>query len=302
MSRYYWQSFLRVPDGANVFFEVTGEGAPPAVLCDGLGCDGFIWRYLRPQLAQKRAVLHWHYRGHGQSTPPDDKRRVGMGFLCDDLAKVMDEAKMPEAILFGHSMGTQVALEFHRRYPERVRGLVLLCGAAGNLLDTWHDHTLLRKAFPYLSRLVERYPEQAKRITSRLMNTEVAAQFSIRTELNRALLKREDFAPYLEHLAVMEPLMFTRTLESVADHSALDHLPEIECPTLVVGGEIDRFTPVWLSHRMAELIPGAEYALIAGGSHTAPLERPDQVGELVEQFIAKRAEPFRQKKRAAQAH
>jgi len=69
-------------------------------------------------------------------------------------------------------------------------------------------------------------------------------------------MKRGDFAPYIEHLAKMHPLAFVRTLDSLKDHSALGHLPHVDVPTIVIGGEGDRFTPVWLSQRMAELIPG----------------------------------------------
>ena len=57
----------------------------------------------------------------------------------------------------------QVALEFHRRHRARVKGLVLLCGSYGTPLDTWHDHTLLRVAFPFLLKTVERAPELARR-------------------------------------------------------------------------------------------------------------------------------------------
>jgi pimeloyl-ACP methyl ester carboxylesterase len=39
----------------------------------------------------------------------------------------------------GHSMGVQLALEFHRRHPERVQALVLVCGSPGHLLDIFHD-------------------------------------------------------------------------------------------------------------------------------------------------------------------
>ena len=103
-----------------------------------------------------------------------------------------------------------------------------------------------------------------------------------------ALLKRRDFYPYMEHLARMHPLYFIRTLDSLKDHSAWDHLPWVDVPALVVGGEIDRFTPVWLSQRMAEHIPGCEYVFVPGGSHTAPLERPGLVGSVLERFLAER--------------
>lgn len=288
-STYFHQGLYETEDGAPLWFESRGEpGAVPAVLNDGLGCDGFIWRYLWEPLTAQRRVLHWNYRGHGRSGVPTDDSRIGMEYITDDLARLMDAQKLESAVLFGHSMGVQVCLEFHRRHRSRVKGLVLLCGSYGTPLDTWHDHTLLRVAFPHLLRLVEGSPKLAKSLMSRLLNTQLAVEFGIRTELNPALIKPNDFAPYMEHLAKMNPLYFVRTLDSLKDHSAWDHLPYVDVPTLVIGGEGDRFTPVWLSQRMAEFIPGSEYVYVPGGSHTAPLERPGLVNAAIDRFLRER--------------
>ncbi|MBS1151476.1 MAG: alpha/beta fold family hydrolase [Myxococcaceae bacterium] len=294
---YFRQDFLQTDPGADLWFQVQGDGEPSAVLCDGLGCDGFVWKYLLPVLRQNQRVLRWHYRGHGQSGVPADASRIGMEFSCSDLLRLMDHAGLERSVIFGHSMGVQVALEFHRRHASRVAGLVLLCGSYGNPLDTWHDHSLLRKAFPLIRAAVEKAPHLARRITSRL-KTSVALEFSLRTELNRDLLARDDFWPYLEHLSKMDPLMFVRTLDSLKDHSAWDHLPHVDVPVLVVGGEIDRFTPVWLSERMANHIPGCDYLFVPGGSHTAPLERSSLVNDRIQHFLQTRVGPARLSKSA----
>jgi pimeloyl-ACP methyl ester carboxylesterase len=287
-TRSFHQSIFTTDDGAPLWFEERGEGpALPAVLCDGLGCDGFIWRYLWEPLASTRRVLHWNYRGHGKSGVPTDDTRIGVEYICDDLLRLMESRGLERAVIFGHSMGVQMALEFHRRHPSRVAGLVLICGSYGTPLDTWHDHSLMRLAFPRMKAFVERFPDVAKLVTSKLLRTELAVEFGIRTELNPLLLNHNDFHPYMEHLAKMHPLYFVRTLDSLKDHSALDHLPQVHVPTLVVGGEIDRFTPVWLSQRMAEHLPNAKYFFVQGGSHTAPLERPGLVNAEIEQFLAK---------------
>jgi pimeloyl-ACP methyl ester carboxylesterase len=270
---------------------VRGDGAPAAVLLDGLGCDGFVWKYLWPILSDKRRVMHWHYRGHGDSGVPTDDHKIGVDYTIDDLAKLMDYLGLKSAVMFGHSMGTQVAIEFHRKYPERVEGLVLLCGSYGTPLDTWHDHTLLRVAFPRAQKLVERFPDFARSVTRNLLGTEFALNVAINGELNPDLIAPNDFWPYMKHLAKMDPVMFLRTLDSLKDHSVLDHLPKVDVPTLVVGGEIDKFTPVWLSKRMADLIPGAEYLFVPQGSHTAPLERPGMVNNAVERFLREKVRP-----------
>jgi pimeloyl-ACP methyl ester carboxylesterase len=107
-------------------------------------------------------------------------------------------------------------------------------------------------------------------------------------ELNRDLMDKNDLVPYFNHLAHMDPVVFVRTLDSMASHTAWDHLPHVDVPTLVIGGERDKFTPAWLSRKMAEHIPGAELMLLPRGSHTAPLEHRDLVELRVERFLRER--------------
>ncbi|NVJ25461.1 alpha/beta hydrolase [Myxococcus sp. AM011] len=285
---YFHQDYLHVPDGAELYYQVTGDGEPGVVLCDGLGCDGFAWKYLAPYLSRHHRVLRWHYRGHGRSGIPEDRERIGMMYTCDDLQRVMDAAGMERAVLFGHSMGVQVALEFHRRYASRVQGLVLLCGSYGNPLDTFHDSTVLKKMFPTLRRVVERFPEQSARLIHAALRTELAVQLAITLEMNRERIARNDLAPYFEHLARMDPVVFVRTLDSLSEHSAWDHLLHVDVPSLVVAGERDKFTPGWLSRKMASRIPDAELVLIPDGTHTAPLEAPGLIEVRVERFLRER--------------
>jgi pimeloyl-ACP methyl ester carboxylesterase len=275
-------------DGASLWYELKGRGPGlPVVLLDGLGCAGFIWRHLWEPLCATRQVLHSHYRGHGQSGVPTDDTRLGIEYCCDDLEAVMAHTGVQRAVVLGHSMGVQVALEFQKRYPSRVAGLVLICGSFGTPLDTWHDHTLLRALFPLMQGSVERWPGFARNVTQRLLTSELALQFGWRSELNPKLVPKAHFKPYMEHMAGMHPLYFVRTLQSLKDHSAWEHLPQVKVPSLVVGGEGDKFTPVWLSEKMAHALAQSEYLLVPGGTHTAPLERPGMVNAAVERLLVR---------------
>jgi pimeloyl-ACP methyl ester carboxylesterase len=205
-------------------------------------------------------------------------------------------------VLFGHSMGVQVVLEFHRRHPQRVAGLVLMCGSYGNPLDTFHDATYLKRAFPLIRRTVERFPQPAAKVVHAVASSRLAVKVALAFEVNGKLLSTEDMAPYFAHLACMDPVIFVRTLESLAAHSAEDHLGAVDVPTLVIGGEADTFTPGWLSRRMAEAIPTAELYLLPGGTHTTPLEHPRAVEQRVERFLREHGfapQPAKRRRRRA---
>ena len=69
------QGFALARDGTKLFVRSRTEGHAPsgavrAILCDGIACDGFIWKYLWDDLAPTAPLTHWHYRGHGRSAAP----------------------------------------------------------------------------------------------------------------------------------------------------------------------------------------------------------------------------------------
>ena len=67
------ESFALGADGTRLYVrERAGPGELTTILCDGICCDGYIWKYLWDDLAPLTRLCHWHYRGHGRSGPPRD--------------------------------------------------------------------------------------------------------------------------------------------------------------------------------------------------------------------------------------
>ena len=105
--------------------------------------------------------------------------------------------------------------------------------------------------------------------------------------VNAELLDSDDLLPYLRGLSCVQPRLFLAMLAEAGQHSAVDLLPAVRVPVLVVAGDRDGFTPPELSHAVADAIPDAELLMVENGSHTAPLERPDLVDEVVLDFLAR---------------
>jgi len=187
-------------------------------------------------------------------------------------------------------MGVQVVLETYRRHPERVSGLVLLCGAPENPLRTFRGSSGAELLLPRLRSAVERAPRLINQAARLLLPTKLAFSLAARLEINADLMQASDFMPYLRGLSRVEVPFFLSMLASASEHSAIDLLPRVAAPTLVVAGEEDGFTPPDLSQAMADAIPEAELLVVQAGSHTAPLERPDLVGRTVREFLARRVD------------
>ena len=284
-----WGYAVSQLDGSPLFYESWGErGAQtPVLLCDGIGCDGYVWRYLRADLAD-RFGLHPHYRGHGRTSAPRDPHRVTIEDLADDMACVLDDALVDRAIVIGHSMGVQVALETYRRHPARVAGLVLVCGASSHPLKTFRGSDALEDLLPTIQKWIHRVPNVINLVSRLLLPTRLSYEVASRLEIRRELIQPSDFMPYLEGMARIDSRLFIAMLSAAGAHSADDVLSTVNVPCLVVAGERDGFTPAQRSRDMAAAIPDAELLEIPNASHTAPIEQPQLVDTTIQNFIARR--------------
>ncbi len=272
-------------DGTPLHFTVQGEGPIDYLLADGIGCDGFIWRYLEPELARRGRVIHLHMRGHGKSGHPADPEAVEIAHFADDWRVVLDACNSERAIALGHSMGVQVSLELWRRHAERITALVLCCGSFENPVGTFHDANLAARLLPALQRGSQLGGRRLARLWRRLVSLPIAFHFARATEVDPDLARRDDMERYLEHLSKMNPALFFRMLRGASDHSAGGYLDEIDVPVLVLAGSRDRFTPARLSTEMADRIPGGRYVEVCEGTHTAPIEQPVRVNLAIRAFL-----------------
>lgn len=280
-------SFFLSEDETKIWHGTVGSG-PALVLCDGLACDGFIWPYIVDHFLEHFTVVRWHYRGHGMSDDPPSEESMSIEQLCADLNGVLDALDIDQAILAGHSMGVQVVFQYFDLHPDRVAGLVPICGSYKRPLDTLHNTDLLLRALPRLKQLVATSPAMAQSLWKTVVPSRFSHTFAMLTEVNNQLARGSDFLPYLEHVAEMNVELFLAMLEGVANHSAEDFLPDVDVPTLVVAGDRDEITPLFRSEEMHELIPNSELLVLEGGTHVAPIELPDDLNAALETFFVER--------------
>ena len=282
---------LSAIDGCPIFYEIA-EPVPASdmtfVMCDGLGCDGYVWKHMRRALAPSCRLIHWHYPGHGRSPMPRDPQRTTIAGLAQDLLAVLDDAGVAHAIPCGHSMGVQVVLEAYRAAPRRIDALILACGAPENPLRTFRGTGRFEALLPAVQRMAQRTPWIFNRLSRKLLPTRLAYEIATLIEPNEALIEPRDFMPYLESMARIDVRLFLDLLTSACQHSAADILNKIDVPTLIIAGDQDSFTPPALSTRMHAAIPDAELLMLEGGSHTALIERPEQVNDAVLSFLRRR--------------
>jgi len=281
------ESFALAEDGTKLYVRERGPVSAPvtAVLCDGLVCDGYIWKYLWDDLSEQFRLAHWNYRGHGRSALPKDPDRIDIASHASDLNRVREHTGDRPVVLFGHSMGCQVVLEAYHRRPMGVRAIVLICGSSGRVTESFHETDVLARVLPRVLRVAEARPALMRALWSRIP-VQAALKVALATgEVDRELLNPDDLVPYLEHVTHMDFLLFLRMLKAAGDHSADDFLGSVEVPTLVIAGEHDKFTPRRRAEDLARGLPNSRLVVVPGGTHVAPLERRELVGTQIRQFL-----------------
>jgi len=300
---YDVRGFAAASDGTRLFFGVagptgarqresagdverrSGSRALDVVLLDGIGCDGWAWNHIQPELSRNHRVVHTHYRGHGRSGLPVDPNACDVPTLAADVVAVMDAVPAQNVVLLGHSMGTQVALEVYRRVPERVRALVLICGSYGRITHTFHGNDMLHRWLPALIENVGKHRGIARALWSRLPPMLAFRIGSWIGEIDGSSLPPEDFKQYVEHLSDIDLDVYLTMLQLAGNHSAEDVLELVRVPTLVIAAEKDTFTPVDVVRALAERIPDAQYIELVGASHAAPIERAGAINEYLGAFL-----------------
>jgi pimeloyl-ACP methyl ester carboxylesterase len=283
-------SFVQARDGTRLAahtVERASNDRSAIVLTNGLSTTDNFWRALLPALARDRRVVHWSYRGHGES----ERARSGDYAIethADDLARVTEAAggarRAPVHVAF--SMGVTVLLELYRRRPELVGAMVLLAGGA--------DH-------PYASSAALRVPgvgaavRGALRVASPVVPR--LAPIARRVAASRALFPlaratgaigpsapREEVEHFFRTVGAMDLRAYWESLRSLMEAHASDVLPTVRVPTLIVAPEHDVMAPRGDVEAL-RTIPGAAWTLVPQTGHAMLLEAGDEVAATVSDFV-----------------
>lgn len=252
--------------------EVVRRGAgTPLLLVHGFPLDHSMWNTQIDRLSQRSQVIATDLRGFGGSQVVGGT--ATMEQMADDLAAMLDSLGVDEpVVLCGLSMGGYVGFQFWRKHRARLRALVLCDtraiadtpeGAAGRLKLA---ETVLREGNgPLAEAMIPKLfgpatIEREKEMVESQRRTILAAS-------------REGVAAALRGMA--------------ARPSAVDYLPQISLPTLVLVGSDDAISTPDEMRGIAAAIPAAEFVVIPHSGHMTPLENPAAFDAAIERFLAR---------------
>jgi pimeloyl-ACP methyl ester carboxylesterase len=275
---------VRAADGTRLHTEIFGPpDGYPIVLAHGITCTTGAWRHQIADLAVSHRVIAYDQRGHGRSGIP---RRQGysLSHLAADLDAVLEATLAPReaALLVGHSMGGMAIMAWSDRYrhkvDQRADAVALLNTTNGDLLRGV-DLLPVPRQFSAARVLA------ARQLVSTFGSFGTPAGFGRPT---RTLVKMLAVGAQADPaVAALVYELFTATspagrggcakmLVTAVGHRHIS-LTGLTVPTLVIGSQRDRLTPLSQSRRIARTLPYCVGLVELPGGHCAMLEQPQRV-------------------------
>jgi pimeloyl-ACP methyl ester carboxylesterase len=236
----------------------TAPGDLPIVVLPGWGAHIEAVGPILAALDGASDLIALDLPGFGESEPP------GQAWDVESYARFMihflDELGVDRANLVGHSHGGRVSIAVAADEPERVGRLVLVDSAGIPPKRGWRYRR--RVAVAKLGRLIATVGGAPGRRLQERMRARVASR---------------------DYLEASEAMRGTFRAVIAADLS--DRLPRIAAPTLLVWGDQDDDTPLWMAHRMEELIPDAGLVVLEGAGHYSYADAPGPFRAVARQFL-----------------
>ena len=263
--------------GKKIHFLDQGDG-PAILLLHGFPTSSYTWRHVMRLLAPRYHVYAIDLVGYGKSKVEPDVGR-GLGEQVSYVAEWMDAIGLETAIVVGQDLGGGVAQLLAVKYPQKVRGMVLVNSVC---FDSW--------PYQYANLLSE--PGYGPFVGEGVARPNGFYGMMMQGVYYQKLLSKGVMSYYYEP---WEGVQGRRDLIRAAqDQNHQDtlaiapRLGEIRAPVLVIAGQFDPFQPTNYSRRLAAAIPGAQFHMIPNCGHFASEDEPEKIVKLIVDFFGYR--------------
>lgn len=273
------QGFLDAGGIRTRYLHAGRTGAPPLLLLHGVG--GHAEAYIRNLASHGEHFDVWAIDliGHGWSDKKAEDREIRQ--YVDHVLKVLDTLGFEKASISGESLGGWVASRIAADHPERIDRLVLNT-AGGSQADP-----VVMERLKTLSMRAASEPswEFIKARVEWLMADKSKAYDDL-VACRQAIYAQPGMAEAMKHNMVLQDMETRkRNLIYPADYG------RIKAPTLVLWTSDDPTADVSEGRRIASMIPGALFTVMAGCGHWPQFEDPETFNRIHLAFLKNEAVP-----------
>ena len=222
-------------------------------------CNAEFWKDNYNNFPNHR-VIAMDLPGHGGSDKP--KIDYSIEYFAKSVDAVMKKAGVKKAVLAGHSMGTPIIRRYYELYPEKTLGLILVDGA----LLPYGPRAEVDKFF---EPLFTNYKGSAATFIDGMLQT---AHAEVRPFIRSSMLATPDY--------VGSSAMKLMLDDTYATHGKID------VPVFAVMAKSD-YWPADIKDRYAAIAPKIDFHMWTGVSHFLHMEKPKELNDQVNFFIAK---------------
>ena len=262
-------------------WRAAAPDAPVAIAAHGITANGLSWGRVAELLDGRVTLLAPDLRGRAGSRAAPGP--YGIARHADDLAAILEELGVPEAVLVGHSMGGYVAAMTAVRHPWRATGVVLVDAshedqAQFQPASVREEARGLRKVAPFVPllrffgvlRLRDRF--QPATITGSKLSQADMQEVS-------ALALRPNFLPAVLQEYASLPTLSANQVRSAGD---LGNLPLMVLTAGQGDGDkdVDGFRQAWLDKlqpSLARLSRRGQQVLVQDSDHMIPYKDPEAI-------------------------
>jgi pimeloyl-ACP methyl ester carboxylesterase len=235
---------------------------PTLVFVHGWCCDMSVWQKQADAFNGKINMLFVDLPGYGQSDHP--KMDYTMDLFAKGINAAMEDAKVKEAILVGHSMGTPVVRQFYRLYPAKTKGLIVV---DGSLRPFTTDREQIEK---WISRFKEEtFKEDAAKMLASMIPEDNTA---LREQIQKLVENTRPQAAISSQRGMFDPAIWNED--------------PINVPTQALMAQ-SRFWTDDYKDFVKKLVPNLDYREFQGVGHFLFMEKPDEINAAIAEFLKK---------------
>ena len=256
------QSRFTKLDDARIHYVNYGKGHEALVLIHGWTSNLEFWRDQIPDLAKRSRVIAIDLPGHGLSDKP--QITYSMDLFARAVDAVLRDAHVDRAVLVGHSMGTPVARQFYRKYPQKTLAIVIVDGS----LRAFADRKTMEGMIAGFRG--PNYQVAAGQMLNMISGPTLSAADRERIKVS--------FLNTPQHVVV-------GAMEGMAD-DAIWGLDKINVPVLAVMAKMP-FYPPNVEELSRAIAPNMDFQMWEGVGHFLQMEKPKQFNDAVIAFLDK---------------
>jgi pimeloyl-ACP methyl ester carboxylesterase len=249
-------------DGARIHYVNYGKGKEALILIHGWTMNVDNWRDNVADLAKRNRVIAIDLPGHGQSDKP--QTIYSMELFARAVEAVMRDAKVARAVLVGHSMGTPIARQFYRKYPDKTVGIVIADGS----LRPFGNKALLDQLIAGFR--APGYRDQIDEMFAMMMGKNLSTDAQDRIKSSSASTPQN---------------VLVSAFEGMAD-PAIWGEDQIRVPVLAIMAK-NPFYPPNVEESFRKIAPNMEFHMWDGAGHFVMMEKPKEFDELVLAWLDK---------------